>query len=74
MRAPPTRSVGAPEPVTLTRPPACSYHYHDKVQGVEAAHSFGFQREFPKVLAKGGHITLCTHGFEDPTCNMGIGG
>ena len=41
---------------------------------MEAAHSFGFQREFLKVLAKGGHITLCTHGFDDPTCNMGIGG
>ena len=36
------------------------YHYHDKVKAVEAAHSFGFQAVFLRMLEHADHMTICS--------------
>mmetsp|Transcript_13607 Transcript_13607/g.35106 ORF Transcript_13607/g.35106 Transcript_13607/m.35106 type:complete len:88 (+) Transcript_13607:59-322(+) len=48
------------------------YHYHNEVKGVEAAHSFGFQYEFLKVLMSGGFIQVCLPETESGSCLTGI--
>ena len=50
------------------------YHYHDKVKGVEAAHSFGFQAIFLKTLAMSGHCDICVPGLATEACSMPEGG
>lgn len=50
--------------------PTVPYHYHDKVKGVEAAHSFGFQAIFLKMLAQSGHFDICVPGLATPGCEM----
>mmetsp|Transcript_18843 Transcript_18843/g.26107 ORF Transcript_18843/g.26107 Transcript_18843/m.26107 type:complete len:244 (+) Transcript_18843:3-734(+) len=57
---------------SLEHDPSVPYHYHDKVKGVEAAHSFGFQSVFLNMLVKAGHFVLCTPGHASPDCNMGL--
>ena len=45
------------------------YHYHDNVQGVEAAHSFGYQSMFLRLLELLGHVEICVAnvvGAQDP--------
>jgi len=44
--------------------PDIPYHYHDKVHGVEAAHSFTFQAVFLRMIAAGGSFRLCVPGEE----------
>ena len=44
----------------VDQPPEVPYHYHDKVKGVESAHSFNYQGLFLKTLAGADAITLCT--------------
>ena len=53
--------------------PSTPYHYHDKVKGVEAAHSFGFQAVFLRMLEHGGHMTVCLgkKGVDPPSCYGG---
>ena len=53
--------------------PTVPYHYHDKVKGVEAAHSFGFQAIFLKMLAQSGHFDICVPGLATPSCLMRTG-
>jgi len=54
----------------LRRYTTVPYHYHDKVKGVEAAHSFGFQAIFLKMLAQSGHFDICVPGSAVPSCDM----
>ena len=49
------------------------YHYHDKVEPDEGAHSFSFQSEFLKVLEYGGHVTLCGPGLNVGACSGAAG-
>ncbi|QDZ22217.1 sialyltransferase [Chloropicon primus] len=51
--------------------PKIKYHYHNEVQGVEAAHSFGFQYEFLKVLTHGGFIQVCLPETKSGPCING---
>ena len=44
--------------------PEVPYHYHDKVRGVEAAHSFTFQAIFLRMIAASGRFRLCVPGEE----------
>merc|ERR1712070_982510 len=49
------------------------YHYHNKIKGVEAAHSFTFQAIFLKMISDGGNFDICVHGMNAPQlCNMGL--
>lgn len=50
--------------------PSVPYHYHDKIQGVEAAHSFGFQTTFLKMLVDAGHFKLCAPGYATVDCEL----
>jgi hypothetical protein len=54
----------------ISADPTVPYHYHDKVKGVEAAHSFGFQAIFLKMLAQSGHFDICVPGLAVPGCRM----
>eukprot|EP00899_Mesostigma_viride_P008182 jgi/Mesvir1/17365/Mv08675-RA.1 len=47
------------------------YHYYDEVQGVEAAHSFGFQRWFLSGLAKKRGFVICSPGHAREECDTG---
>ena len=58
--------VGELPPEAALRVP---YHYHDKVEPDEGAHSFSFQSEFLKVLEYGGHVTLCGPGLNVGACS-----
>jgi len=51
--------------------PSTPYHYHDKVKGVEAAHSFGFQAVFLRMLEHGGHMSVCLgkKTSDPPSCS-----
>jgi len=51
--------------------PSTPYHYHDKVKGVEAAHSFGFQAVFLRMLEHGGHMSVCLgkKSADPPSCS-----
>jgi hypothetical protein len=48
---------------------ASPYHYHDKVKGVEAAHSFGFQSAFLAMLVNAGRFVLCTPQHRTSACD-----
>ena len=48
--------------------PKIKYHYHNEVKGVEAAHSFGFQYEFLKVLMHGGFVQVCLPETKTGSC------
>lgn len=47
------------------------YHYHNNVHGVEAAHSFGFQYEFLKVLEYGNFVSVCLPKTHTGSCLTG---
>ena len=55
----------------IANDPKIKYHYHNEVKGVEAAHSFGFQYEFLKVLVQGGFVQVCLPESEDGSCVHG---
>jgi len=48
--------------------PNAPYHYHDKVRGVEAAHSFGFQALLLKLLNMKNIFGLCVPGHDAEEC------
>ena len=54
--------------------PSTPYHYHDKVKGVEAAHSFGFQAVFLRMLEHGGHMSVCLgkKSADPPSCSFSL--
>lgn len=49
--------------------PNAPYHYHDKVKGVEAAHSFGFQALLLKLLNLKNIFGLCVPGHATEDCD-----
>ena len=52
--------------------PSTPYHYHDKVKGVEAAHSLGFQASFENVRTRWAHDRLFRKkGVDPPSCYGG---
>ena len=55
----------------IANDPKIKYHYHNEVKGVEAAHSFGFQYEFLKVLMHGGFIKVCLPETDSGSCLTG---
>ena len=58
----------------IANDPKIKYHYHNDVKGVEAAHSFGFQYEFLKVLMHGGFIRVCLPEDHTGSCKTGRSG
>eukprot|EP00191_Tetraselmis_sp_GSL018_P010990 CAMPEP_0177599494 /NCGR_PEP_ID=MMETSP0419_2-20121207/13028_1 /TAXON_ID=582737 /ORGANISM="Tetraselmis sp., Strain GSL018" /LENGTH=467 /DNA_ID=CAMNT_0019092241 /DNA_START=541 /DNA_END=1945 /DNA_ORIENTATION=- len=52
----------------VERDPSVPYHYHDKVRGVEAAHSFGFQALLLKLLKFRDIFALCVPGHDTEEC------